>query len=521
MATTQRVVPGQYRDSIWLMQCSSRLQSLPGVNQAAAIMATESNLDLARDAGLLAKGEAVAAGPNDLLLLIDATDADAADAAFEEADRILSEKPAAPAEGEARVVPPRSVRMALDADPEADLALISTPGEYAASEALKALKLGLDTMIFSDNVELADEIMLKRLAHDRGLLVMGPDCGTVIIDGLPLGFANVVRRGDIGCVGAAGTGLQQVTCLIDRWGAGISHALGTGSHDLTAEVGGITMLDALAALAAGESTRVLLLVSKPPSPKVAEMILAAAQAAVQPVVACFVGADPASIERPGVRAAMTLEEAAAMAVEASTAAIPQRADLAAPRAAVKAARGRLAPGQRFIRGLFSGGTFGYEASFMLAERLGTIHSNTPARPEDRLEDVWKSVDHTVIDLGDDVFTRGRPHPMIDYRLRAERMVKEAADPEVAVILFDVVLGYGSNPDPSAELTPAIAEARAAAGGREVILIASVCGTPGDPQGLERQEAALRDAGVILAESNAAAVRLAAEAVSVSDGGASR
>lgn len=267
--TTQRVVPGQYRDSVWLMQCSSRLQNLPGVNQASAIMATESNLDLARDAGLLAKSETVEAGPNDLLLLIDAVDEDAAAAAFEEAERILSEKPSA-GEGEVRTVPPRSIRMALDIDPDSDLVLISTPGEYAASEALKALNLGLDTMVFSDNVALADEIMLKRTAHDRGLLVMGPDCGTAIVAGVPLGFANVVRRGDIGCVGAAGTGLQQVTSLIDRWGAGVSHALGTGSHDLSADVGGITMLDAIAALAADEGTRVLVLVSKPPSAQVAE-----------------------------------------------------------------------------------------------------------------------------------------------------------------------------------------------------------------------------------------------------------
>jgi len=520
MAVTQKVVSGLYRDSVWLMQCSARLQELPGVGQASAIMATETNLDLARDAGLLAKDAQVTAGPNDLLLLVDAADPDAAQAAFDEVDKILAEKPKAD-EGEARVVPPRSIRMARDVDAESNLVLISTPGEYAASEARKALNQGLDVMIFSDNVELSDEIDLKRLAHARGLLVMGPDCGTAIIGGVPLGFANAVKAGDIGCVGAAGTGLQQVTTLVDRWGAGVSHALGTGSHDLSVDVGGITMLDALSALEDDDATKVLLLVSKPPAAEVAEKVLAAASAAAKPAVVCFVGADPAALERPGVRAAATLDDAAALAVEASTGSAPARAGSGATREAVVAAASTLASGQRYIRGLFSGGTFGYEASFLLSARLGAVKSNTPARSEDRIEDVWTSVGHTIIDLGDDVFTRGRPHPMIDYRLRAERIVTEARDPEVAVVLLDVVLGYGSNPDPAAELVPAIGEARAAAseGGREIVFVAAVCGTAGDPQGLARQEDALRGAGVILAESNADAVRLAADIVERQTGGA--
>jgi FdrA protein len=519
MAVTQRVILGLYRDSVWLMQCSSRLQVLPGVEQASAIMATGANLDLARHAGLLGEDASVEAGPNDLLLLIDAVDSDAAQAAFDEVDRILSEKPTADA-GEVKAMPPKSIRMALDADAALDLVLISTPGEYAASEALKALSLGLDTMIFSDNVELADEIELKRLAHERGLLVMGPDCGTAIVGGVPLGFANVVKAGDIGCVGASGTGLQEVTTLIDRWGAGVSHALGTGSHDLSVDVGGITMLDALSALVEDDATKVLLLVSKPPAPEVAGRVLEAAAAAGKPAVVCFLGADPASLRRPGVRAAATLEEAAALAVEASTGTAPTRADYSAVRDAAAAAGARLAPGQRYVRGLFSGGTFGYEASFLLSAKLGAINSNTPARPEDRIEDVWTSVGHTIIDLGDDVFTHGRPHPMIDYQLRTERIVREAQDPEVAVVLLDVVLGHGSNLDPSAELVPAIDEARAVAdeSGREIVFVASVCGTAGDPQGLAHQEEALRGSGVLLAESNAAAAGLAADIVQRQTGG---
>jgi succinyl-CoA synthetase alpha subunit len=403
------------------------------------------------------------------------------------------------------------------------MVLISTPGEYAASEAFKALNLGLDVMVFSDNVSLADEIELKQFAHERGLLVMGPDCGTAIIGGIPMGFANVVRRGDIGVIGASGTGTQQVTALIDRWGAGVTHAIGTGSHDLSSAVGAITMLDALAAFESDAATKTLLLVSKPPAPEVAERVLAAASTAHKPAVVCFIGADPGSIERPGVHAAETLEDAAALAVELSTGTAPERTlSSTATDAEIEQAAAALAPTQRYIRGLFSGGTFGYEAAFLLSKMGGTVHSNTPARPEDAIADVWKSEGDTIIDLGDDVFTRGRPHPMIDFRLRVERIAEEAADPEVAVILLDVVLGYGAHPDPAGQLVPAIVAARefAKAAGRTIAVVASVCGTDGDPQMLAGQEQVLRDAGVLLGRSNAHAVRIAADIVG-RKGGASR
>lgn len=403
---------------------------------------------------------------------------------------------------------------------DATLALISTPGDYAAAEARKALDAGLDVMIFSDNVSVDDEIALKRRAHERGLLVMGPDCGTAIVGGVALGFANVVRRGDIGCVGAAGTGLQQVTSLVDRWGAGISNALGTGSHDLSSEVGGITMLDALAALDADPETNVLLLVSKPPAPDVAERVLDAAARSAKPAVVCFLGAPRENVERPGIQAASTLDEAAEKAVAASLGAAPQRPPESELDALAAEAREGLADSQRYLRGLYSGGTFGYEASLLLsAAAVGRVWSNTPARPDDRIADVWKSREHTVVDLGDDVFTRGRPHPMIDYRLRVERIAEEAADPEVAVVLFDVVLGYGSHPDPASELVPAIEAALRAAAedGRLPAFVAHVCGTEGDPQSLATTTSRLRDAGVLLADSNARAVGLAARIVAGREG----
>jgi FdrA protein len=504
MARAERVFRNLYRDSVSLMQLSAKIGALAGVKQASAVMATAGNLALLQDAGLIAA--TVAPSPNDLLVALEGDDEAALAEALAAAEGELSRAPGARADGGPQRMPPKSLEMALTEVPAANLALISTPGDYAAAEAMKALRLGLNVMLFSDNVALEDEIRLKRYAREHDLMVMGPDCGTAILNGVPLGFANAVRRGEIGAVAASGTGLQQVTCLIDRWGQGISQAIGTGGHDLSARVGGITMLQGLNALAADPATRVVVLISKPPDPEIAARVLAAAEAAAKPIVVNFLGADPSTVRRPNVHPVRTLEDAASLAVALAGGRRPE-ADTEPTTAAIA----QLAPGQRYVRGLYSGGTFCYEALLLLSEALGPVASNTPLDPACRLADVWRSEGHTAIDLGDDVFTRGRPHPMIDQTLRIERLQKEAADPEVAVIVFDVVLGYGAHPDPAAELGPAIRSARdvAASAGREIAFVGSVCGTAADPQDLGRQEAALREAGVLLAESNAQAVRLAA------------
>jgi FdrA protein len=497
-----KIIANRYRDSVALMQLSARLAALPGVEQASAIMATPANLGLAREAGLL--DAEIRASPSDLLIALRAKTADAARAALEEAERALAAgQPRAASQGP-REIAPRSLQMALAAQPQANLALISTPGEYAAAEALKALRLGLHVMLFSDNVSLADEVMLKREAEQRGLMVMGPDCGTAIVAGVPLGFANSVRRGPIGVIGASGTGLQQVTALIDQGGLGISHAFGTGGRDLKAEVGGATMLRALDELAADADTRVIVLVSKPPGRAVAEKVLRRAAETGKPVIACFLGASSAELESRGVRAAATLDEAAAMALAAARGTPYVRAEHPLP-----SVPANLKPSQRYVRGLYSGGTFCYEATLLLSQALQGVRSNTPVGAAAELEELWRSSGHTLVDLGDDEFTRGRPHPMIDQRLRNERLAREAADPEVAVILLDVVLGYGAHADPAAEIVPAIRAARAAAAGRELAFVGFVCGTERDPQGLARQSAALREAGMILAQSNAHAARTAA------------
>ena len=508
MPTGQRVIHNTYRDSVALMQISARIGALAGINQASVVMATEGNLALLREAKLV--GESIRPASSDLLVVLEGESDEAIARALAEVDDALSGAGKSPADaapgGEAGAIAPRSIRMGLDALPGANLALVSTPGEYAAAEALKALRLGLHVMLFSDNVSVADEVMLKREAAGRGLLVMGPDCGTAIVGGIPLGFANVVQRGPVGVVGASGTGLQQVTSLLGRAGVGVSHALGTGGRDLRTEIGGATMLQASGELEADSATRVILLVSKPPAAEVAERVLARAAATGKPVVACFLGAEAKSVERAGVFAAATLEDAAGMAAALARGerAVPSSAELPA---LVIAGFKR---GQAYLRGLYSGGTFCYEATLLLSRAVRDVHSNTPVGGARELADVWRSEGHTLVDLGDDEFTRGRPHPMIDHRLRNERLLREAADPEVRAILLDVVLGYGAHADPAAEMTAAMREADVIAGrdGRTIAWIGFVCGTEQDPQGLSRQEAALAEAGMILAASNAQAVRIA-------------
>ena len=518
MTTAQRMIKNLYRDSVSLMQFSEKLRALDGIKQASAVMATENNVSLLVEAGLLAS--AVPPSPNDLLIVVEGQADASTSAALDQAEAMLKAKSTDVGEGSdsIRRVPPRSLQMGLESMPSANFVLISTPGEYAAAEARKALQLGLHVMMFSDNVSIEQEIPLKQYAREHDLLMMGPDCGTAIINGIPLGFANVVRRGDIGVVAASGTGLQQVTSLIDRFGAGVSQAIGTGGHDLKSEVGGITMLQGIAALTVDPSTKVILLVSKPPAPDVMKNVLEKAAQSGKPVVVDFIGADPASITGGNIRGVKTLEDAAVAAVALSKGRAVKKSTgkLSTELAnSAKTSADQLKPTQKYVRGLFSGGTFCYETLLLLSEKLGTVYSNTPLKREHRLNDVWKSQEHMAIDLGDDLFTQGRPHPMIDFRLRNERIIQEAKDPETAVILLDVVLGYGSNMDPASELIPAIWQAQkvAAKAKRKVIFVGSVCGTESDPQNLSRQEAMLRGEGVILTESNAQAARLAAAIVS--------
>jgi FdrA protein len=504
-----RVFPNLYKDSVSLMALGAKLRAREGVAEASCIMATPANLAQLQDAELAIDVEVA---PSDLLVVVRGEPAACAEAIA--AAEAMLQSSAAAGDGDATAfrLPLSSIALGVERAADLDLALISVPGDYAAAEAMKALALGLHVMLFSDNVSVAHERAIKTYARDRELIVMGPDCGTAIVNGIPLGFANVVRRGDIGLVAASGTGLQEVTCRIHNTGGGVSQALGTGGRDLKDEIGGITMLQGLRALADDPRTRVIVLISKPPAPAIARRILDLAAAAGKPVVVHFLGAAPDTVRGSGLVAADSLQHAGDLAVAlASGHAVPasNAAPSAAQLAAIAEVTHRMAPSQCAVRGLFTGGTFCYEAQLVFRGRGLPCRSNAPVNGVLPLEGRMEG--HVFIDMGDDDYTRGRPHPMIDPSLRNAAARTQAADPATAAIVFDVVLGYGSHADPANGLAEALAAGQrtARARGRTLALIGHVCGTDGDPQDRSAQIRQLEAAGAIVAGSNFQAAALAA------------
>jgi FdrA protein len=478
---------GFYADSVALMRIARALTGGKGVLDASLMIGSPSNKALLEDAGLLMDA-ARAAQADDLVIAVRARTAAQAQAALDEAERLLGGGNA-PGAGD----PPPGTRAgvggfgaALATLPAANLVLISVPGEFAALEARRALTRGLHVMIFSDNVPLEDEVALKRDACARGLLVMGPDCGTALIGGVPLAFANAVPRGDVGIVSASGTGLQEVACLLAHAGCGVSHGIGVGGRDLSEAVGGLMTLAALDALEADRATKRIVVISKPSSSAVTDKVLVRAERCSKPVVLCLLGAEPA--ERGGkVTFARTLEAAAAAVIGRR---IPPL------RTAVPLRRG-------WIRGLFSGGTLCAEAQIVLLDEGHAVASNAPVPGAQRLG--RRAAGHRLIDLGADEFTRGRPHPMIDPGLRNDHLARALRARDVAAVLLDVVIGTGAHPDPAGQIAQVVRDA----GRGAAPVIASVTGTEADPQSYARQVQMLRGAGVTVARSNAAAARTAA------------
>lgn len=474
---------GTYYDSLVLMQLQHGLLGLPNVIDAGVVMATPANCSLlaANDLPL----DSVVAGPDDLLIVVKAESDSAASDALARVDELLARRRST----DGQDFRPRSLGSAVKLLPEAGWVLVSVPGRYAAGVARDALDLGRHVFVYSDNVSLDDEVALKRTARAKGLLVMGPDCGTAIIGGVGLGFANRVRRGSIGLVGASGTGLQAITSHIHTLGAGVSQVIGTGGRDLKAEVGAITAHQGLDLLARDSETKVIVLVSKPPAVEVAARLLSAAQATGKPVVVDFIGYPPPARQLGNLHFAATLSEAAEMATQLLVVGNSEpESDLPIT--------------GRFLRGLFSGGTLAYETLLGLQSVLSPIYSNAPITDHQLLEDPLHSRAHTILDLGGDDFTVGRLHPMIDNDLRIRRLRQEAADPETGLILLDVVLGEGAHPDPASEMAPVISE-MIGKSGLEIVVI--VIGTEDDPQGMQSQIERLSQAGATVFRSVTEAV----------------
>jgi FdrA protein len=495
---------GEYFDSVSLMIAANKINQLEGVIDSAVVMGTKENKAILKAAGFLIE-QFQDAGDTDLLIAVKTANLDIARKVLDNIDaelKKLIKKKDTPGH-----FIPKSIDAAIEALPGANLSLISVPGKYAADEAMKALKKGLHVMIFSDHVPLEKEIELKKYAQKNHLLVMGPDCGTAIINGIPLAFANVVKPGNIGIVAASGTGLQEVTTLISNAGGGISQAVGTGGRDVKKEVGGIMFISALQALAADENTRAILLVSKPPYPEVLQKIGKVVKTIKKPAAAVFLGADPEQVKTYGIVPALDLEEGAKRILElvGIKADFPNALDI--NNIASQEVK-KLNKDQKYLRALFTGGTFCSETQVILKDIPG-IFSNTPTANSSPLKDIMKSEKHTIIDLGADEFTMGKPHPMIDFSTRNKRIIQEAKDKETAVILLDLVLGYGANLNPLPGFIPVINKAKQLAQEqkREIPIVCSVTGTDADPQNRRHVVEALKKAGVIVCGSNAEASKL--------------
>jgi len=487
-----KVIPNRYADSVKLMGIARGLRGRDGVDGCEIGIGTAANLEALEARGVEVSG----AGPSDLVVAVDADSEETAQDTLQAAEDELSSGGGADAAGGAKTgrEPPRSLVTARRRLEDPNVAIISVAGEYATLEAHRALSAGMHVFLFSDHVSLEDELELKQRGKQLGLLVMGPGCGTAMLANVGLGFANVVTSGPVGIVAAAGTGAQESACLLDAAGVGVSQIVGVGGRDLSAEIGGIMFRQGMHMLAADDETETLLLVSKPPARAVVAS-LADDLPEGKRVVAAFVGWEGG--EAP-FEIHDTLEAAARAA--AGTAAD----DASELEAAVDAARERSA-GRRLL-GLFSGGSLAHEAVTLLEPELGPLEGNVGHGPDER------NGGHAVLDLGEEEYTQGRPHPMVDLDVRLGFLERAATDDGVGCVLLDVVLGHGGHADPASGL----AEAIAAAAGNAVVL-ARVCGTDGDPQDATRQTQILRDAGAIVAPSNAAATRLALRAIADGDG----
>jgi FdrA protein len=503
---------GAYFDSVSLMQISKKINSLKGVKDSAVVMATKENKNIIKSSGLLTR-EIEDAGDNDLAIAVSAVSEESVNAALKEAETMLKGGNKQEVCADKRIAD--SIDSALSMNPELNMALISVNGKYAGSLAQEALNKGLNLMIFSDNVDIETEIKLKKDGLKKNLLVMGPDCGTAIINGAPLGFANRVNKGNIAIIGPSGTGIQEISCLISNLGGGISQAIGTGTRDVKEDVGAITTIYGLNMLKNDPKTNVIVIVSKPPQKGPMNKILSVVKKINKPVVAIFLGSDFES-KIKNLYMARNLHEAALKAFYLS-----KNEDIHKAREAIynekikmseiiKKEKAKKSKEQKYLRGLFSGGTFASQALCALSEIIGDIKSNIPLSPNLKLKNSMELEKHSIIDLGEDEFTFGRPHPMIDYTLRNKILKEQSKDKTVSAILLDIVLGYGSNMSVFEEISPAIKEAFK--NNPRLTIIAAVTGTDMDPQDKRKLVSGLKKEGVFVFDSNYLAAVFAGEIV---------
>lgn len=495
MVVYNLIKKNEYYDSVTLMVFSKKLSEIQGVIEAAVMMGTDHNKELmfrSKILDLKTKNESTS---NDLIIGIKARNDDIIVHALKTLeDEFIQKK-----ESSKLLVKKKfnSVTSALKNISDLNFAIISVPGRYAKNEVMKCLTNNLHVLLFSDNVSYEDEITMKKYAKEKNLLMMGPDCGTAIINHISLGFANEIKKGSIGLTGASGTGLQEVLSIIDSLDDGISQVLGTGGRDLTEEIGAAMMLDTLMALERDSRTNIIGIIAKTATVTSIQKILDKVKNFKKPIVACILGADSKLFEGSNIKFASNLQEAAYKLVSLSKKKIikPESNKIFNLE---KISRGK------YLRGLYSGGTLAYEAILLMEGRIKELYSNLKIKNVNPLEDFERSLYNTVLDMGDDYFTNGMPHPMIDPKLRSLRIKKEIYDSETAVILLDCILGHGSHNDPAGEIIAIVEEVKKI-GIKLPVIVVSICGTKNDYQDLNKSIERLENTGIIVTKTNAQAI----------------
>ncbi len=513
MAVKNFVEKNKYYDSVFLMKLAKYLTDIEGVDNALVGMGTPLNKETMKDMNLLCE-EGENATNDDLIIAVSATSDELCLEAKNAFLKLIEEKNKNTGE-----IKYQSIQGVLNAKDDVNLAVISVAGEYAVEEAKRALLNGLNVFMFSDNVPVEDEVMLKNIALEKGLFMMGPGCGLSFINGVAIGLCSMVRRGDIGIVGASGSGIQEVMVLVHKYGLGISHAIGTGGRDLSDEVGGITMIQGIKALEEDQGTKVIALISKPPAYSALLKVMDVIKKCKKPVVVQFINGDNSVLAENGITYTETFEDTAKKVIELSTGNKIESLFNENFDDVIKEELSKYSAAQKYFRAILCGGSLADEAQIIWAKKSGKLYSNVAFNKELMLENPFESFENTIIDIGDEIFTNGRAHVAIDPTARVNRFIKEARDKETAVIYLDFLLGYALHPDPAAVMAEAIKNEKELAKneGRNLTVIATICGSDVDPQGYDDQKQKLIDAGVIIAETNEGAVNIGIEIINNLEG----
>lgn len=513
-----------YRDSLNLLKISDIMKrSSSGIVEAVVIMGTKTNKAVLVKLGFPST-KINQATESDLIIAIEAVDKGSVDSALRKVEELLHSDGSSDTSSSVSENP-TDLDSALVSMSNANLALISIPGEYVKDLSIKLSNEGIHQQIFSDHVPLDDELTIKEYAAKKGVLVLGPGAGTSIINGKGIGFSNVLRKGPVGIIAAAGTGLQEVSSLLDQCDIGVKYGLGVGANDPKEKIGGLMMLEALKVLEELPDIEIMTIVSKPPSPRAKKKIIDyIVKNGKKKYVLAFLGGGhddslPKSTKSKIVQ--VTTLASAVFAVAGLTSNELYKQSLVRlhiepeilQRSVAKEWKG-FGQQQKYIRALYTGGTFAYETQVILNGILKDLFSNAPTGRTKKLPQSSKSKKHSILDLGEEEFTQGRPHPMIDPTIRRLRLVEESQDPEVGVVMMDFVLGYGSNPDPVGAVLNEIGQVKATArkSGRYLSIVTHVCGTKRDPQGYDESIRKLENAGALVFPTNALAAIASAQII---------